>query len=277
MGGGWRILQVIFWLLAASQALGLIGSLLATFEVASNGNGFINRYGVGLGLLTLVFAAGALVSGRAADRAKRKGSRVDTEIVGEQLVAPPNPVVKDDTESAREGAGADAEKKPASAPERSTVNWTRGLRRVFWLLSAIWLISAAMFAATNSWMLPPAPRRLDFVPSCSASMHAYSREIQCGQSPSPYLSDERHNVYASCVAALDVRRIEEARACNERNESAVVQEDIERAYDNAILLWVGQIALLIALTLALPFLLAAMFVGMWRIVSWIKVGFSAQT
>jgi hypothetical protein len=179
---------------------------------------------------------------------------------------------------------------------KGDVNWRRGFRRIFWIVSAAWWIGAAVWLASN---ITPMPTRDEFEPRCYPSWSDDAARRTCGSAPQyqPSLGallepganrqslerearsdwDRRRNEHASCVAAADLAELTRRAECEARRDGPDGQRAITEAHQKGVLSWSGQILLAAAVLAIVPFVLAALLLGLSRMLRWVRDGFRPST
>ncbi len=181
-----------------------------------------------------------------------------------------------------------------------SLNWKRGLRRVFWLSAAIWWAAATYLISVS---VSPFPARDDFVPSCSFPLGEVVYEppsllVDCPPSQQgeqqqavtrlpgglPDLNEalcrgattqaERDREYAEAQAAAELERAQRTQRCQAERVSPEGQRDIEEKHQEAVRFWQLGLAGMVAAALAIPVLVALVFFLLWRIGLWVWRGFN---
>lgn len=175
---------------------------------------------------------------------------------------------------------------PEGGNRLARVNWVRGLRRIFWLVSAVWWVAGAALIASNA---PSIPRRDQFVPACRGSWRdeltcpdptrfsAYPNLTFPGARRRPHevrAEEERQlNTYASCVAATELAAAARVRDCQARRDSPAGQREINAAHSQAMSEWTVELVAAAAIVAVIPFLLVLCVAMLWRLGVWVRDGF----
>jgi hypothetical protein len=183
---------------------------------------------------------------------------------------------------------------PAEGHASKSVNWRRGMRRVFWLLSVAWWLGCVVWLLGN---VPAPPARQEFVSSCAPSWQDRERRRECGQPQeytTPYLAlarpgansadverqarqvwAEGRNTHAACVASVDLAIRREVAECRQEQESPVGQREVDERHRRSLFAWGGNLALASGALATVPFLIGLLAICLWKIGRWIREGFRA--
>jgi hypothetical protein len=166
----------------------------------------------------------------------------------------------------------------------ASLNWRRGLTRIWLLLTAVWFLVAAIGLASGLSDEPYPSGREEFLPSCAIP---YSSAAS-----SPFDSwehqrlanrlDAHRLVSKSCERALDLLPTPSERwlnaggyreACEECRRDPVVEENARGLLRDAQSEWIGKWAMALLLSLAAPFIAYGFSFLIWRLLSWLYTGF----